>query len=157
MANSIYYSYESFVMKGIQHFYLKSLQIISHRIYMYLGGVFMAIQHKSRVAYYRCSGSQLLKSAQVFSPSDNNMWKSRHQGSKHTFCCTLPENVQSLMPTSNSLMQKYIHFIQSTFASLDTQPFASKGCPQHQQTTINTILLCLRDNKVSIKQEKYLS
>ena len=27
----------------------------------------------------------------------------------------LPENILSLTPTSNLLMQKYIHFIQSTF------------------------------------------
>ena len=30
-------------------------------------------------------------------------------------CCSLPEHVLSLTPTSNSLAQKYIHFIQSTF------------------------------------------
>ena len=32
-------------------------------------------------------------------------------------------------PTSNSLTQKYIHFIQSKFFSIDTQPFGSKGIP----------------------------
>ena len=60
------------------------------------------------------------------------------------------------MPTSNSLTQKYIHFIQSTFISVGTQPFASKGSPSRQQTIINTILLYIRDNKISITQEKYL-
>ena len=48
---------------------------------------------------------------------------------EYTFCCLLPENVLSLTPTSNSLTQKYIHFIQSTFISVDRQPFASKGFP----------------------------
>ena len=42
------------------------------------------------------------------------------------FCCSLPENILSLTPTSNSLTQKYIHFIQLTFTSVDTQSFASK-------------------------------
>ena len=42
----------------------------------------------------------------------------------YTFCCSLPENILSLMPTSNSLMPKYIHFIKLTFTSIDTQPFA---------------------------------
>ena len=74
----------------------------------------------------------------------------------YTFCRSLPENILSLTPTSNSLSQKYIHFIQSTFISVDTQPFASKGIPQHQLTTINTVLLPIRDNKISITQEKYL-
>ena len=46
---------------------------------------------------------------------------------KYTFCCLLLEKIQLLMPTSNSLMQKYIHFIQSTFTSVDTQLFSSKG------------------------------
>ena len=32
-----------------------------------------------------------------------------------------------LTPPSNLLMQKYIHFIQVTFTSVDMQPFASKG------------------------------
>ena len=54
-------------------------------------------------------------------------------------------------------MQKYIHFIQSAFISVDTQPFASKGIPQHQQTTINNILLYIRENKISTTQEKYLA
>ena len=45
----------------------------------------------------------------------------------YTFCCSLPENILPLTPTSGSLTQKYIHFIQSTFTSIDTQPFASKG------------------------------
>ena len=45
----------------------------------------------------------------------------------YTFCCLLPENVLSVTPTSISLTQKYIHFTQSTFTSVDTQPFASKG------------------------------
>ena len=31
----------------------------------------------------------------------------------YTFCCSLPENIISLMPTSNSLTQNDIHFIQS--------------------------------------------
>ena len=44
----------------------------------------------------------------------------------YTFCCSLPENILSLTPTSNSLTQKYIHFIQSTLTSVDTQPLASK-------------------------------
>ena len=48
-------------------------------------------------------------------------------GSIYTFCCSLPENIVSLKPTSNTLTQKYIHFIQSTFTSVDRQPFASKG------------------------------
>ena len=38
----------------------------------------------------------------------------------YTFCCSLPENILSLM-------QKCIHFIQSIFTSVDMQPFASKG------------------------------
>ena len=54
------------------------------------------------------------------------------------------ENILSLTPTSNSLMQKYIHFIQSTFTRVETQPFAS---------SINNILLCIRDNKISIRQD----
>ena len=61
------------------------------------------------------------------------------------------------MPTSNSLTQKYIHLIQLTFTSIDTQPFALKGLLLHEQTTINTILLYIRDNKISIIQEKYLA
>ena len=44
----------------------------------------------------------------------------------NTFCCSLPENILSLTPTSNSLTHKYIHFIQSTFTSVDTQPFAQR-------------------------------
>ena len=59
----------------------------------------------------------------------------------YTFCCPLPENILSLTPTSNSLTQTYIHFIQSTFTSVDTQPFPSKANPIRQQTTINTIAL----------------
>ena len=35
----------------------------------------------------------------------------------------------SLTPTSNSLAQKYIHIIQSTFTGVDTQAFESKGIP----------------------------
>ena len=31
----------------------------------------------------------------------------------YTFCCSFPENILSLMPTSNLLMKKYIHFSQS--------------------------------------------
>ena len=31
-----------------------------------------------------------------------------------SFCCSLPENILSLTPTSNSLTQKYLHFIEST-------------------------------------------
>ena len=54
-------------------------------------------------------------------------------------------------------MQKYIHFIQPTFTSVDTQPFHSKGIPYHKQMTINTILLYIRDNKISITLEKYLA
>ena len=61
------------------------------------------------------------------------------------------------MLTSNSLRQKYINFIQSTFISVDTQPFASKGILQCQQTTINIILLYIWDNEISITQEKYLT
>ena len=45
----------------------------------------------------------------------------------YIFYCSLPENILSLMPASNSLTQKYIHFIQSRFTSVDTQSFASKG------------------------------
>ena len=44
-----------------------------------------------------------------------------------TFCCSLPENMLSLTSTSNSLIQKYIHFIQLTFISVDTRQFGSKG------------------------------
>ena len=29
----------------------------------------------------------------------------------YTFCCSLPENIMSLTPTSNSLTKKYIHLI----------------------------------------------
>ena len=43
------------------------------------------------------------------------------------YCCSLPENI--LLLTPNSLTQKYVHFIQSTFTRVDTQPFASKGIP----------------------------
>ena len=45
----------------------------------------------------------------------------------YTFCCSLPENILLLTSTSNSLTQKYFRFIQLTFTSVDTQPFASKG------------------------------
>ena len=76
---------------------------------------------------------------------------------KYTFCCLLPENILSLMLTSNSLIQKYIHFIQSTFTSVDMQPFASKGLLLCQQMTISTISLYIRDNKISIMQGKYLA
>ena len=65
-----------------------------------------------------------------------------------TFCCSLPENILSLTPNSTSLTQKCIHFIQSTFIKVDTQPFPSKDILQRQQTTINTILLYIRDNIV---------
>ena len=68
----------------------------------------------------------------------------------YTFCCSLPENILSLTPTSNSSTQKYIHFIQSTLTSVDKQPFALKGYLQRQQKTINTILLYIRVNKISI-------
>ena len=44
----------------------------------------------------------------------------------YTLCCSLTVNILSLTPTSNSLTQKYIHFNQSTFTSVDTKPFASK-------------------------------
>ena len=71
----------------------------------------------------------------------------------YTFCCSLPENILSLMPISNSFMQKYIHFIQLTFTSIDMQPFASKSCPQCRQMTINMILLYIRDNKISVRQD----
>ena len=54
-------------------------------------------------------------------------------------------------------MQKYINFIQSTFISIEMQPFASKGILLHQQTTINTTLLCIRDNEISVTKEKYLA
>ena len=57
-----------------------------------------------------------------------------------------------LTPTSNSLTQKYIRFIRSTFTSVDTQPFASKGILYRQQTTFNTILLYSRDSKISMRQ-----
>ena len=53
----------------------------------------------------------------------------KHSCRNYTFCSSLPENILSLMPTSNSLTQKYIHFIQSTFTSVDTQPFVPKGIP----------------------------
>ena len=65
----------------------------------------------------------------------------------------LTASALSLTPTSNSLTEKYIHFIQSTFTSVDTQSFASKGILQRQQTTINTILLYIGDNRISIKQD----
>ena len=39
----------------------------------------------------------------------------------------IPENILSLTQTSNSLMQKYTHFSRSTFISVDTKPFSSKG------------------------------
>ena len=55
----------------------------------------------------------------------NYIWPNMHE--MHTFCCSLPENILSLTATSNSLTQKYIYLIQSTFTSVDTQPFASKG------------------------------
>ena len=45
----------------------------------------------------------------------------------YTFCLSLPQNILSLTPTSNSLTQKYIHFIRPTFTSVYTQPCASKG------------------------------
>ena len=40
-----------------------------------------------------------------------------------------------------------------TFISVDTQPFASSGILYHQQTTINTILLYIRDNKILITED----
>ena len=43
-----------------------------------------------------------------------------------TFCRLLLENMLSLTPTSNSLTQQYIHFIQSTFTGVSTQPLALK-------------------------------
>ena len=45
----------------------------------------------------------------------------------------------TIKPTSNSLTQKYIHFIQSTFTSVDTQAFASKGIPidDHEHQSAN--------------------
>ena len=52
-----------------------------------------------------------------------------------------------------SLTQKYIHFIQLTSPSVHTPPFESKGILSHQQTTINTILLYIRDDKISIIEE----
>ena len=72
---------------------------------------------------------------------------------KYTFCRSLPGNIVSLTPTSYLLMPKYIHFIQSTFTCVNTQLFASKGILQCQQTTINTVLLYIRDNKISIIQD----
>ena len=45
----------------------------------------------------------------------------------YTVWCSLPENILSLKPTSNALTPKYIHFIQSTFIFVDTQPFARKA------------------------------
>ena len=74
-------------------------------------------------------------------------------GSYYTFCRSLPENILSLTPTSNSLTQKHIYFIQSTFISVDTQPFGSKGIPYRQQTIINTIPLYIGDDKISIRQD----
>ena len=59
----------------------------------------------------------------------------------YTFCSSLRENVLSLTPTTNSFRQNYIHFIQSTIISVDTQLCASKGVLSRQRTTINTILL----------------
>ena len=50
-------------------------------------------------------------------------------------------------------MQKYIHFIQLTFISIDMQPFVSKGIPQQQQMTTNIILLYITENKISIMQD----
>ena len=50
------------------------------------------------------------------------------------------------------LMQKYIYSVQSTFTSIDPQPFASKCILWCQQMTINTILQYIRDNKISIRQ-----
>ena len=35
----------------------------------------------------------------------------------YNFCCSLPENLLLLRPTSNSLTRKYIHFIESTFVN----------------------------------------
>ena len=93
-------------------------------------------------------------SGQKFS-SDNlgkkkiHLHEVKHLGRIHTFiisfiavliyihlCCLLPENILSLMPTSNSLMptsnsltQNYIHFVQSSLISVDKHPFASKGIP----------------------------
>ena len=52
----------------------------------------------------------------------------------YTICCSLPENILSLTPTSNSLTQKYIHFIQSTFTSVDTQPMAFHSANRRQLT-----------------------
>ena len=50
-------------------------------------------------------------------------------------------------------MQKYIHFIQSRFVSVDTEPFAPKGIPYCQQTTIDTVVLYIRDDTISIRQD----
>ena len=76
-------------------------------------------------------------------------WGAQRPRHKYNLCYSLPENILSLTPTSNLLTQKYIHFTQSTFTRVDTQPFATKGIPQRQQTTINTILLYVRDSGVT--------
>ena len=70
----------------------------------------------------------------------------------YTFCCSLPENMLPLTPTSNSITEKSIHFFQFTFISVHTQLFASMGIPLCQRTAINIILLYIRGNKVSITQ-----
>ena len=61
--------------------------------------------------------------AEIFCPGSS---KRAEPFFMYTFCCSLPENILSFTPTSNSLTQKFIHFIQSTITSVDTQPFASK-------------------------------
>ena len=68
-------------------------------------------------------------STNTFSKHFYQQGKSQNEQTNYTFCCSLAENILSLTPTSNSLIQKYIHFMQSTFNSVDTQPFASKGIP----------------------------
>ena len=91
---------------------------------------------------------------------------------KYTFCCSLPENTLSLMPTSNLLINSKIHLFyridihlhfchvylkflirRVTLFSIDTKLFASNGIQIHQQMSISTILLYIRENKISITQD----
>ena len=59
--------------------------------------------------------------------------ESRHV---YTFHCSLPENMLSSTLTSNSLTQKYIHFIQLTLISVDTRPSASNQSINNLFSTI---------------------
>ena len=83
-------------------------------------------------------------------PTNFNSFINLYSGLLYTFCCSLPENILSLTLTLNSLTRKCIHFIQSTFTSVDKRAFVSKGILWRQHTIINRILLYILDNKIQL-------